>query len=653
MKKLLALCLAACMSFSLFTACGEDQPDTTSTSESTGETSPKNYEIDNGLLTSCIGQADENGVYVIPESVTAIAESAFAGDESLKEIVIGSGVTMIGAGAFQGCTSLEKVTIEEGLTEIGSDAFYDCTSLTEVNLPGSVKRIGASAFYGCTALQVIDLSHVQHIDDGAFWYCAALEKVILSEELSTLGSWAFAQNTNLSDINFHEVKALKIIPDYAFTGCSMLLSVTIPEGVELIGKLAFYDCSRLSEVVVANTVNMVDYAAFNFTPWFQENSEEYLIVGDGVLIKCTVHPNFIDLSGKNIKTIGATAFWNAQSEGQAAEYGYKYASTLENIVIPEGVTRIGTSAFAGCYYLEDVTLPSGIMEIGDHAFNIYAENVENNTKIDFSACLNLKTIGDYAFQGCQGIVSMALPASVETVGSYAFAATAAYDTFMKEASEAKTEADRYYITGNQLLLAAYVADGQETIHVPDGVKTIAGGVFSGWDLAYIPENTKGLSDSGVSKYNISYKVKAIELPNTLEHIGDSAFFRMLSVEKIVLPKSLKTIGEDAFGFCDALTDLSGGDNIDSIGRSAFRYCTRMPAFNFSSNTTEIGEAVFYGCSSLKTVKLPKGLTFPGADLFNSECVSLTTLYVDHTARPRIYSIMGGLSQSIKVVYYED
>ena len=655
MKKLIALCLAACISAVAFTSCDTPSVNETTTSTNTDKSYPKSYHVDDGLLVSCVGQADENGVYVVPETITAIAESAFSGDESLREVVIGSHVEFIGSGAFQGCTSLEKVVIEDGVQELGSYAFYDCTSLTEITLPSSIDRIGQYTFYGCTALESISMEHIRYIDDGAFWYCSALENVTFSEELEQLSVWAFAQCVNLSETNLSEVRALKTIGDYAFMGCTMLRSVTIPSGVELIGKLAFYNCTRLSDVTIADSVKMVDYAAFNFTPWYQENDEDYLIVGDGVLIKCAVHPNFLDISDKPIKAIGGTAFWNAENEDQAAEYGYKYAAELETLVLPETVTAIGTSAFAGCYNLRYVELPAGVTTIGDSAFNIYIEDetIKTTANVDFSKCSNLKSVGSYAFQGCYGIESMALPVSVETVSAYAFAGTSAYESFMQEASKAESETDRYFITGDHILLAAYVADGQTKITVPDGVKKIAGSALSGWDIAYVPTDTSGLSESGRSKYNISYNVKELALPETLVEIGNSAFYRMLSVEKVVLPNSLKKIDADAFAFCTALSSISGGSNVETIGNYAFSYCASIPAFQISSNTKSIGYGVFIGCSSLKSVTLPKGLTFPGVDLFNYECAALTTLNVDPSARPHIYTILGGIAQEIKVNYYKN
>ncbi len=653
MKKLIALCLAACMSLAVLTSCDTPVDPIQSTTENPGIVSPgnKKYEVKDGLLTACIGQADENGVYVVPDEVTAIAESAFAGDTTLKKIVIGSQVTMLGGGVFDGCTSLEEVVIEEGVTEIGSYCFYGCTSLAKITIPKSVTYIHPYAFDGCSALTELSLPGVRQIDTAAFWYCTALERVTFSEDLTNIGAWAFAQNVNLSETNLGELRNLKNIGDYAFAACSMLLSVEIPEGVERVGKLAFYECTRLADVTIGSTVKNVDYAAFNFTPWYQENKADYLVVGDGVLIKCNVYPEEIDLNNQGIKVIGATAFWNALAEGQSAEYGYRYAEQLKKITLPDTLTAIGTSAFYGCYDLTDVVLPAGVTEIGDNAFHVYASDYENKTMVDYSKCENLETIGAYAFYGCGGMTSMALPKTVKKVGAYAFAGTKAYVDFMNASAE-KKEND-FYITGDGILLAAYIADNQTSVIVPEGVKNIAGSVFAGWDMSQIPEDVSVYPAMTRSKYYLSYTVKELKLPSTLEVIGDSAFYRMLSIEKLTLPASLRVVGADAFAFCTKLASLSGGNSIEEIGSRAFYYCTSIPGFQFSENTKTIGSNVFGGCSALEHVYLPRGLDFPGTEIFNEECLALKTLSLDPSARPRLYTIIGGLPKGVNIYYYHD
>ena len=653
MKKLIAMCLSACMMLACFVSCDKnDQPSETTTSQ-TEDTHEKNYFDENGILKSCVGQANANGVYTVPENITMIGEGAFAGDTAIREVIIGENVKIIGSGAFQGCSSLETVTLSEGLEIIGSYAFTGCTSLTDITLPSTLKELEEYTFRSCTSLETIDLSHITSIGDSAFLYCNALETVTLSENLETIAPWAFAQCTSLENINLGKLTKLKEISDYTFTGCSMLRSVTIPEGVTRIGILAFHECTRLADISVPSTVESIDHAAFNYTPWYQESTDDYLIVGDGVLIRCTVHPTRIDLSDKNIKAIGGTVFWNAELSGESAEYGYKYASSLENIVIPEGVREIGTSAFSGCYALKTVTLPSTLTHIKDNAFNVYVEGIATQGAINLSACDQLVQIGNYAFYGCTGIETINLPETVTEVGEYAFAVTKAYDQFLETASKAAEEKDRYLISGDGILLAVFVADGQTALHIPENVKRIAGSVFCGWDSAYVPNNTAGLSLSGVSKYNLTYSVKEIYLPEGLESIGNMAFFRMISLEKLNLPDSLRVIGVDAFGFCEALTSLSGGNNVEEIQDYAFRYCASIPHFSFSSNTGTIGNNIFEGCASLQTVRFPKNVSDIGSDIFSDSCASLTQISISPEVRPRIYSVLGSVTQSVDVVYYED
>lgn len=652
-KKIIALCLSVCMMLSLFVSCGDDSHQISESTKETERSQDKNFLEEGGLLKSCVGQADENGVYVVPETITRIAEGAFAGDTALKEVVIGDNVTFIGSGAFQGCTALEKVTLPEGLTTIGTYAFAYCSALSEITLPSTLTEIDDYTFYACTSLETISLEHVRSIGDSAFLYCSALENLTLSSDLETVSAWAFAHCSALESISFEGVTRLKEISDYAFTGCSMLRSMDIPVGVEKIGILAFYDCTRLRTVTVPETVKTVDYAAFNYTPWYQSDESEYMIVGDGVLIKCAVHPSRIDLTGKGIKMIGGATFRNAEFSGEAQEYGYKYASTLESIVIPEGVREIGKSAFAGCYMLKSVTLPESVLKIDDNAFNIYVEGIDTPASINFEDCKALSYIGSYAFFGCGGIETVTIPDTVEKVGEYAFAVTKAYDSFMANAAKSENESDRFWIVGDGILLAGYVAKGQTKIRVPDGVKMIAGSAFCGWDSGYVPGEDEALSDSGLTKYNITYKVTELHLPEGLVEIGNMAFFRMSKLEVLTLPASLKTIGDDAFGFAESLMEVSGGEGLESVGNLAFRYCEDLKEFAFSSTVQHIGNSVFEGCSSLKTVRFPKTLEKIGSSLFNDSCTALTKIYISPEARARIYSILGSVMQEIDVHYYND
>ena len=638
------------MALVCLTSCNNTNPPKDTTSSNQGTKPEANYTLDGDILVSCIGQADANGVFVIPESVTMIAESAFAGDSDLKEVVIGSNVKIIGSGAFQYCTSLETVTIHEGVETIGSHAFANCSSLNNVSLPSTVDILNEYAFYACEALESVSLEHIRKISNSVFYGCISLESVQFSADLEEIGSWSFSQCKSLDTVSFEGVTGLTEIDDYAFTGCSMLRSVSIPEGVRRIGILAFYDCSRLSSVSIPDSVESIDFGALTYTRWYQDKSDDYLIVGDGVLIKCNVHPSVLDLSGKGIKMI-SSAFYNAAANDEATAYGYKYANMLENIVIPEGVREIGKSAFAGCIGLKNITLNKDLVRIDDGAFNLLVSSTAASAKVNLGDCTKLEYIGSTAFQGCNGIEELVIPESITYIGENAFNATKAQTNFFEAASKATEEKDRYWILGD-ILLAAYVAEDQTAIHIPEGVKIIAGSALCGWDSVYVPENTEGLSHAGATKFNITNNITELYLPEGVESIGNMAFFRMAAIEKVDLPSTLRVIGANAFYFCTELSEVTGGENLQEIGDYAFYYCSSITNFQIPETVNTLGASVFAGCSSLKTVRLPKALAHPTDTLFDDSCTSLTQIYANASVRPRIYFVLGSLQQAVNVDYYK-
>ena len=89
---------------------------------------------------------------IIPESVTAIGNSAFSNCQNLTNVIIPESVTAIGNSAFSGCSNLTSVVIGENVSTIGSRAFYGCSKLTSVKFknPEGWKR-------GSTAILVDDL----------------------------------------------------------------------------------------------------------------------------------------------------------------------------------------------------------------------------------------------------------------------------------------------------------------------------------------------------------------------------------------------------------------------------------------------------------------------------------------------------------------
>ena len=185
--------------------------------------------------------------YSIPNSVSAIGESAFWDCSSLTTVTMGNNITMIEDYAFCGCSSLTTVIIGNNLTSIGDSAFYGCSSLASVTIPDSVVTIEDSAFRSCSSLASVTIpDSVTAIGNYAFCSCSSLTTVTIGNNLTSIGDSAFRNCGSLISVSIPN--SVVTIEDSAFYGCSSLAGVTIPDSVTAIGNHAFCSCSSLMSV---------------------------------------------------------------------------------------------------------------------------------------------------------------------------------------------------------------------------------------------------------------------------------------------------------------------------------------------------------------------------------------------------------------------
>ena len=150
-------------------------------------------------------------------------------------------VTSIGVDAFSYCSGLTSVTIPESMTSIDQAAFYGCSGLTSITIPNSVTSIGGEAFHGTA------------------WYNNQPEGLVYAGSCVYKYKGKMPANTTIS------LKEGTIgIADLAFSDCSGLTSVTIPNSVTSIGFRAFYGCSGLTSVTIPNSVTSMGGGAFYY-----------------------------------------------------------------------------------------------------------------------------------------------------------------------------------------------------------------------------------------------------------------------------------------------------------------------------------------------------------------------------------------------------
>lgn len=167
------------------------------------------------------------------------------------------------------------------------------------------------------------------------------------------------------------------IGEAAFGGNKTIESIVLPDTLEKIGRGAFLFCVNLNDVSIPDSVNWIGSEAFEFTPWLDAQTEDFVIVGNGILLKYN-------------------------------------GSAIEDVEIPEGVLMIA-DAFAGIHAFRSVILPDSLRVIGQDAFN-YCLDLQ---AIEFPE--NLERIEDAAFENCACLRSIQFPESLNYIGQNAFA----------------------------------------------------------------------------------------------------------------------------------------------------------------------------------------------------------------------------------------
>ena len=181
------------------------------------------------------------------------------------------------------------------------------------------------------------------------------------------------------------------IGDGAFSACRRLTSVTIPNSVTSIGSEAFRYCSGLTSVTIPNSVTSIGRYAFSDCSGLKEAH-----ISD-IAAWCNIE--FISYESNPL---------------YYARHLYMNGEEVTDLIIPEGVTSIGYSAFYNCSGLTSVTIPNSVTSIGWYAFY----SCEGLTSVTIPN--SVTGIGDCAFNGCSGLTSVTIPNSVTSIGNGAF-----------------------------------------------------------------------------------------------------------------------------------------------------------------------------------------------------------------------------------------
>ena len=584
--------------------------------------------------------------------LTSIGNYAFKDCSNLTSVTIPNSVSTIGELSFHRCWALNSLDIPNSVISIGGNAFYSCVGLKSLIIPNSVTSIGASAFFMCDNLASITItSSVTSIGSYAFggtkWFNNQPDGLVYAGKVAYLYKGTMAENTNL----ILDEGTLGIAGD-AFSGCTNLSSISLPNGLKVIGASAFWGCSNVTSIVLPSSLSTIDNTAFaNCTSLTTVKAKMNLpinIRGDAfpnrsnitlfVPYSCETAyeaadywkefkdivemPAIIDFADANVKVL-CVANWDTDGDGELSEIeaaavtdlgqvftGNTQISSFEELEFFTGLTTIGTNAFSRCTNLSIVTMPNSVTSIGYNAFGscnkITSIVIPNSvTTIEKNAFLcsgltsvtipdGVLSIEDCAFSSCSNLVSFDIPNSISYLGTGVFGNTAWEDN----------QPNGLLYVGNFLCGYKGEMPGNTIIEIKDGTKGIVNMAFYGRS-----------------------KISAVTVPNSVVYIGKQAFFECSALTSINIPNSVTSIGEWAFAYCTKLTSIDIPNSLSSIENHTFTECG-LTNVSIPNSVTNIGLGAFYGCINMISVVIPSSVIGIEACVFEY-CSNLTSVIIEN------------------------
>ncbi len=466
---------------------------------------------------------------------------------------------------------------------------------------------------------------VREIARNAFSGCTALQSISMPNSIVRIGEASFRGCTGLTELKLSA--GLSEIPQNAFSECSGLTKVVIPGNIATVGDSAFYQCSELTEVVLEKGVTRVENMAFYNCP---------------KLANITLP--------EGLTSIGQRAFAN---------------KALTSLCLPESITTIGSSAFGSnltrleapakvfdftnvdCSKLEHVVITSG--EVSSSLFQ------GSSTLVTLELKDGVTSVGNYAFQDCSALTEITIGSGLETVGNDAFTGCVKLESLRVAGN-----GEYFYGSGNcliqretgKLLLgcknstlpqdgtvkeigrrAFYRVSGLTNFTIPEGCTKIGNQAFDSCtdltevtlpaSIACLESNAFG-SSVGVVRFRGTLTQWCGA--QTLEGLPQAAHTLYIDGAKVagdlVLPSGITRIPYGAFSYCSDITSVVIPEGV-TILQMAFAYCTGITQATIPGSVTDFGYS-FFQCTGLKTVEIQEGVKKISSDAFDG-CTNLTTI----------------------------
>lgn len=588
--------------------------------------------------------------YYIPtklKSVTvrrsSLRDYSFEKCSLIEQIIVPQDITSIPSNTFYNCSNLSSFVIPESVTSIGSYAFYNCTSLESVTLPfvGGSKAtaseaslfgfiFGAMSYSGGKAVsQKYYSNNVQRsityyipyslrsvtitggdIKYGAFSGCSFLTSISIPETATNIGNYAFEGCTGLKSIAIP--KNVINIGDYVFSGCN-LRSVTFGAGLLSIGSNAFN--AVVKAIWLANTpptnyssvsanihyVANDQYTSFSNKKVYNMLSSSF--VANGIKYVPT------SMSGRTCEAIDCEYNNNAENINISGSVTYRNVAfkvecfndylccdndSIRSLSIGAKSQYLGNYAFWDCNNLQTVVIAEDITSIGHYAFS------RCTSLTDMVVPNSLTDLGYYAFENCTSLQSVNLGNGIEDIPAYAFMGCTALN-------------DVKIGTGTKAV-GVHAFSGCTSLPeltIPNNVTIINNYALNGCKALQkvVLENRETILNLGFNGNNplfVDCPLDTVYIGGKINYItnkefGYSPFYRNTTLRSIVIADHEDQIYDNEFYGCTNLKNVTIGDGVKSIGNWAFSGCSSLDHFIFGSALETIGNEAFSDCTAITEI----------------------------------------------------
>ncbi len=605
----------------------------------------------------------KTGSYMIPSTVTAIRESAFAGCAGLTDFAVPTNSvfrTVDGALLDKSLTTLiacpagktGSYSITNKVNQLGGFAFSDCVGLTNISISQTITNISRNAFYNCTGLTNIILpNRTKVIMDSAFFGCVGLTSITIPASVTKIESYAFEACSNLTGVYFEGNAPSVITANAPFLDANMATiyyrSGTTGWGTKYADRpTALWDKTEaldLSYQQIGSAYTIIGYmgaggnvvipASINGLPvtCIADYAFSYSYGSPAVtsITNITI-PNTVTSIG-NYAFSRCTALTNMTIPGSVTNIGYDAfngCTALANITVPPGVAAIASEVFYGCTNLSNISIPDGVTRIGDAAFR------SCRALTDVTLPKTVSTIGSAAFADCTSMTNIALPESATSMGSQCFSNCVALWNVTIPNGIINIESNTFYNCSSLT-----------NVTIPDGLTRIGSYAFFGCGRLVnitIPGSVTDI-ESGVL---FGSRVTSVVFEGNAPSFVASNAFGSGSVKiyyylgttgwgRFLAGKSTYLIGFNfsLIGSNVTITQYTGSNGsvvipdiiqdikVGVIGANAFKGCSTLSDIKMSDNIYTIDSSAFSGCTNLTNVVFGSGITNIRDSVFNA-CSSL-------------------------------